>query len=298
MRKRKVISMMLGCTLLFGTMGCGGSFLSPDNKAGDSPSAKDERTLPFQQESLDKLPSKVKEQWAEVRSTKAEEGIQAKVEDNGRIYLFLASGEKNTGGWSIKVKEVTQQGKEVHVNAEEVPPKKDSINTQAVTSPLTVISIKTDDDLKYKTHIEEVKSKDSQDGKESMPPKDADTQGKILSKQVESGKTLPENVKDKLSDMRSSKKGGHVMVNHRDHTYLIIGLGERRTSGYRINIENVIEKDGKIHVYAQEISPNPDGMVAQMITHPTQVISIPRVEKDKEIEYHIKKQSTKDQPNR
>ncbi|SFS66699.1 protease complex subunit PrcB family protein [Marininema halotolerans] len=298
MRKRKVISVMLGCTLLFGTMGCGGSYLSPESKAGEAHHAKDEHTVPFQQESLDKLPDKVKDQWAKAKTSKEEKGIQAKVMDEGRTYLFLTAGKKNTGGWTIKVKEVTQSGDHIRVNAEEVPPKKGSLNTQAITSPMTVISVKTaKDDLEYTAHIDKGAMAEAPSKKDGMPPRDDDVQGKVLTKQVEAGKSLPENVKAKLTDMRSSKKGGEVRVNYHDQTYLIIGLGERRTSGYRINIDNVIEKDGKVHVYAQEITPSSDGMVTQVITHPTQVIAVPRIDDDMDIEYHIKKQSSKGQPN-
>ena len=51
-------------------------------------------------------------------------------------------------------------------------------------------------------------------------------------------------------------------------------LGQRSSGGYEINIKNVEEKDNKIYITIEEVSPNAGDMATMAITNPFIVAKI------------------------
>jgi hypothetical protein len=55
-------------------------------------------------------------------------------------YLYIiCMGEKNTGGYSLKIKEVNRDNETTEIIVEEIEPKKDEIVTMAFTYPTIVV---------------------------------------------------------------------------------------------------------------------------------------------------------------
>jgi PrcB C-terminal len=68
-----------------------------------------------------------------------------------RLFVILALGERNTGGYQIEVHEVVQKGNLVLIRAQEKTPKPDGFVSQVITHPMLVLSVETNgkvDDVK------------------------------------------------------------------------------------------------------------------------------------------------------
>jgi hypothetical protein len=73
----------------------------------------------------------------------------------GRAYLIMTLGERQTGGYRIKMHNVVKQGNRIHIYAEEVPPSQNSVTTQAISYPVTIASIPTPEGSpKFTFHIQ------------------------------------------------------------------------------------------------------------------------------------------------
>lgn len=57
-------------------------------------------------------------------------------------------------------------------------------------------------------------------------------------------------------------------------TFLILNMGEKRTGGYKIGVEDVREEAGKVIVKIKEITPAAGSRVTQAITYPYTVVKI------------------------
>lgn len=55
------------------------------------------------------------------------------------VALFM--GERNTGGYDIKVKNVSEKGGKIYVTVEETKPKPGDMATMAITNPFTIVKI-------------------------------------------------------------------------------------------------------------------------------------------------------------
>lgn len=55
------------------------------------------------------------------------------------VALFM--GERNTGGYAIKVKNVTEKAGKIYVTVEETKPESGNIVTMALTNPFTIVKI-------------------------------------------------------------------------------------------------------------------------------------------------------------
>lgn len=90
----------------------------------------------------------------------------------------------------------------------------------------------------------------------------------------------PEFIQTKLNQIKHS--GGVEICSDKEHTYVLLALGERRTGGYGIKVVDVEEQVGPTGSYvlvrAKETRPAPGDMVIQVITYPTAVYRLPRTE--------------------
>lgn len=55
------------------------------------------------------------------------------------VALFM--GQRNTGGYAIKVKNVTEKGEKIYVDVQETSPGSGDIVTMALTNPFTIVKI-------------------------------------------------------------------------------------------------------------------------------------------------------------
>ncbi len=70
--------------------------------------------------------------------------IDSKNEPNAPYYYALCMGEKPTGGYSLKVKEVNKVNGKTELIVEEIVPGKDETTTQALTYPTLVVEFPTE----------------------------------------------------------------------------------------------------------------------------------------------------------
>jgi len=68
--------------------------------------------------------------------------------------------------------------------------------------------------------------------------------------------------------------GFGIIKEEQDGLFVYIGLGEKPTAGYSVEIENVVKKDDKIKIIVKEVQPGKDAIVTQAITYPTKVVKI------------------------
>lgn len=87
-------------------------------------------------------------------------------------------------------------------------------------------------------------------------------------------KPFPSAVQEIISVV--SQTGGVRAVTIQERTYLVIALGQRNTAGYSIEITSVEKLGDRIVVSFIEKKPGPGDMVAQVITYPYIVASIPK----------------------
>jgi hypothetical protein len=64
------------------------------------------------------------------------------------VALFL--GQKNSGGYAVKVKEVSEKGDEIYVTVEEISPKAGENATMAITNPYTIVKINSTKEIVFK----------------------------------------------------------------------------------------------------------------------------------------------------
>lgn len=85
---------------------------------------------------------------------------------------------------------------------------------------------------------------------------------------------LPESLQGKANELTMSKNGGKFIAKADQKTFIVIALGERKTGGYSVEIEKVIQKGNTLKVYAKEEAPPEGSFVTQVITYPATVVVV------------------------
>lgn len=68
-------------------------------------------------------------------------------------------------------------------------------------------------------------------------------------------------------------------VNFANQMVVILSMGEKNSGGYSLEISKVVEKELQLAVFANYISPGQNCIVAEVISYPFVVISIPKKDK-------------------
>ncbi|MCS1350175.1 protease complex subunit PrcB family protein [Mechercharimyces sp. CAU 1602] len=133
---------------------------------------------------------------------------------------------------------------------------------------------------------DESTNNDSSTGTQSSQEAESGGENGTMVYEKVTAKQLPDTVKAKVNEIK--EEGGGHSISENEQTYLILGLGQRNTGGYQIEVTKVERKEDTVHVYAQEVTPPEGAMVTQAITYPTTVISLDNVdEQEVEFTYHI-----------
>jgi hypothetical protein len=69
-------------------------------------------------------------------------------------------------------------------------------------------------------------------------------------------------------------KGKVTRTDIENHTFLILNMGEKRTGGYKIAVQDVKEEADKVVVKVKDILPIPGSPVAQMLSYPYTIVKI------------------------
>lgn len=114
----------------------GGSHVAWDGKT-KTISISSSTEVQFQTEDINTLDETL-QQWVE-RSLSVELGQS--MNHNGKTYILVTRGMKPTGGYSVDVESITRDGDEIVVTVKYTDPDPDSMVTQAITHPYTLISM-------------------------------------------------------------------------------------------------------------------------------------------------------------
>ena len=90
--------------------------------------------------------------------------------------------------------------------------------------------------------------------------------------QVVSLDQLPSQLKNQAHQAVHSTQEAVRLLSADSKKYVIISLGEKTTSGYKINVKKVEQKGNKLIVHAQKQEPPKDSFQAQVITYPAVII--------------------------
>lgn len=82
----------------------------------------------------------------------------------------------------------------------------------------------------------------------------------------------PREIKMLLNDNNLKKK--IKLCDTQNSNFVILNIGEKPTSGYSIEIEDVVENDKNIVVTVKEVSPESNVNLIQAITYPFLVLKI------------------------
>ncbi|WP_425446155.1 protease complex subunit PrcB family protein [Dethiothermospora halolimnae] len=84
---------------------------------------------------------------------------------------------------------------------------------------------------------------------------------------------IPDNLIETINNIKNSK-GYKVLEEDDDGTIVYIGVGEKPTGGYNIEVEKIDKKNDTINIEVKEISPGQEDMVTQILTYPSVVLKI------------------------
>jgi hypothetical protein len=93
--------------------------------------------ISFEELSEENIPEFLKDK---VESSKTQRGYIYEEKD-GYFYIVIFSGEKSTGGYSIKVISIEDNEGKTNIMVEETSPNKGDMVTQAITYPYTAIKV-------------------------------------------------------------------------------------------------------------------------------------------------------------
>jgi hypothetical protein len=99
-------------------------------------------------------------------------------------------------------------------------------------------------------------------------------QEEALNYQVIEPSALPAPHAAIAEKMKVASRGQTYVAQEGNRLFVILSLGERSTGGYQIEVHEVVQKGNLVLIRAQEKTPNPNGFVSQVITHPMLVLSV------------------------
>jgi len=83
---------------------------------------------------------------------------------------------------------------------------------------------------------------------------------------------LPEEVQNWLNE--NVMEYGEKTFVREDKLYILVAYGEKPTAGYSVEIDKIEKLDGKVVVYSSFQDPDPDDLVATVITYPYDLVVI------------------------
>lgn len=152
---RRLVMVALLVALVVSFTACGAEVDEPEEETQEEGSSKEEEEAieedqkEEEEEDMDSIGvegnyfSKDFEQSQDLKNwieSKKHEAGEYRYPENERIYL-IAAGERNTGGYSIKVTEESLEGKDLTLSYKVLAPGPDDIVTQAITYPYVTIKI-------------------------------------------------------------------------------------------------------------------------------------------------------------
>ena len=67
---------------------------------------------------------------------------------------------------------------------------------------------------------------------------------------------------------------GYEVINSGEDMYLVVYAGERRTSGYNMEIQSIVDNEGQTEIKVIETVPQEEAMVLQVITYPLDIVKL------------------------
>ncbi len=100
-------------------------------------------------------------------------------------------------------------------------------------------------------------------------------------------KDIPQILKDKI-ELHKNKEGFTLYYNEQDdHLYIAIMAGCKSMADYKIEVTNVDDVEGRLHVFTTEMIPKYEANLSKIIAYPYTVIKLQVTT----FEVHVKKAS-------
>ena len=81
-----------------------------------------------------------------------------------------------------------------------------------------------------------------------------------------------------------SRDAGNVILERGDQRYVLIAVGPRSSTGYRLRLENAVEERGRILIEVRELTPGVSDRVDPRVTYPFLLLEIPAGDKPVRVE--------------
>lgn len=195
---------------------------------------EEEIAVSFRTVSESSLPKVLKD---EIDDMKSKESYAAYEYDN-YIYLVAAMGRQRTGGYSIEIEKVYKIGDDDEYTIKAVvgtkKPSSQSIVTQAITYPYSVVRFKSFNDIEEVVFVD--KDDDELDNVEIEELDKVPEETKVSFAEVDYD-DLSAILKDQVDYLKLNKN--YKAYKYDNIIYLVATMGKKNSEGYKINIENV-----------------------------------------------------------
>lgn len=167
-------------------------------------------------------------------------------EEDGKVYLTVGLGSRTTTGYTIDIANVKITDRDIVIDVQETKPNPNEATTKTTNYPHATI------ELNYKPNSVKINK---------------------LTPIVREIDALTWKETTKTFEYRSK---GYQINTDGGKTYLTVGLGERPSGGYTVEISNVKIEGGKITLDVQETAPAADAITTQSLTYPSATIEVSR----------------------
>ncbi|MBU3143412.1 protease complex subunit PrcB family protein [Clostridium sp. CF012] len=195
---------------------------------------------------------------------KATEGIST---------VRIATGEKPSGGNSIKIKSITNAKGITNIVIEEVKPAPTQFSTMQLMYPSITINIK---GLLPKVQVTTV---DKLVLKGISLPKTKPSNGNqgittnILKYEIVKESSVPASIIDSVKDIRTQR--GFVLIKNSDGSNLVrIATGEKASGGHGIVVKSIKDVEGITKVVIEEVKPAPTQFSTMQLMYPSIFVKV------------------------
>ncbi|MBD1370966.1 protease complex subunit PrcB family protein [Hazenella sp. IB182357] len=110
-----------------------------DAKGSEQKMGDISKQIPYKELTFSKLPDAIKPEAKKLQ--RSGNGGTKVIHHEGNTYIVVALGERNTGGFSVRVNDLVESGDQLTIMAEEKKPPKGAFVPQVISYPITTVCI-------------------------------------------------------------------------------------------------------------------------------------------------------------
>lgn len=190
------------------------------------------------------------------------------------VAVFL--GERPTTGFSVEVNNIEETKDNINISLKENKPLAGSEIKAEITQPFIIIETKKST-KKFVIENSLINSSVNEEMKFTNLETGYDSGIKDFSRRIaKTEKEFSDLYREHLSSQKTVNATVFPKIDFKNQMVAVIFLGERPSSGYNIEIKNIIKTDSQIVVEASETSPTPETAISSIITTPYQFVTLPQ----------------------